>query len=113
ATGVKITTAQANFDDNASGQKGRTVEVGSFPPNSFGLYDMAGNVWEWVEDCWNPSHAGAPSDGSQRSGDCTRRVVKGGAWYLEAAYLRPAARQSFPSNKRLNAIGFRVARELE
>ncbi len=118
ATGAMITTAQANFDASASGGKpgayaGRTVEVGSFPPNPFGLYDMAGNVLEWVEDCWNPTHAGAPADGSARGGDCSRRVLKGGAWYFEAAYLRPAARVSYPAASRLNILGFRVGRSLE
>jgi formylglycine-generating enzyme required for sulfatase activity len=93
--------------------KGTTAEVGTFPPNPYGLYDMEGNVFEWVEDCWNPTHAGAPSDASRRGGDCTRRVVKGGAWYYEADYARPSARMSFPKGSRLNVIGFRVARPLE
>jgi formylglycine-generating enzyme required for sulfatase activity len=74
---------------------------------------MAGNVWEWVEDCWNPTHAGAPADGSARGGDCTRRVLKGGAWYFEAAYLRAASRLSYPKTSRLNVVGFRVGRSLE
>jgi formylglycine-generating enzyme required for sulfatase activity len=74
---------------------------------------MEGNVFEWVEDCWNPTHAGAPSDASPRGGDCTRRVAKGGAWYYEADYARAAARISFPKSSRLNVIGFRVARPLE
>jgi formylglycine-generating enzyme required for sulfatase activity len=117
-TGATITTAQADFDASASGGKpgdyaGKTAEVGSFPPNPFGLYDMAGNVWEWVEDCWNPTHAGAPADGSARGGDCTRRVLKGGAWYFEAAYLRAASRLSYPKTSRLNVVGFRVGRSLE
>jgi len=119
ATGASITTAQANFDASITGGRpgayaGKTAEVGSFPPNPFGLYDMAGNVWEWVEDCWNPSHAGAPADGTARGGDCTRRVAKGGAWYYEDTYLRPAARANYPQKQRgLNIVGFRVARELE
>ncbi|WP_421723521.1 SUMF1/EgtB/PvdO family nonheme iron enzyme [Bauldia sp.] len=118
STGATITTAQAVFDDSAtagdrSAYLGRTAEVGSYPPNPFGLHDMHGNVWEWVEDCWNDSHAGAPTDGSARGGDCTRRVVKGGAWYFEADTLRAAARQSYPTDKRLNVIGFRIARGLE
>ena len=118
ATGATITTAQADFDASASGGKqgayaGKTVDVGSFPPNPYGLFDMAGNVWEWVEDCWNPTQAGAPADGSVRAGDCARRVLKGGAWYFEAAYLRAAARTSYPKTSRLNVVGFRVARTLE
>ncbi len=119
-TGDTITTAQANFDaSNVAALRGRgtyegrTVEVGSFPPNPFGLYDMAGNVAEWVEDCWNPSHAGAPADGTVRGGDCARRVLKGGAWYYEPEYLRSAARTSYPRASRLNIAGIRIARPLE
>lgn len=119
ASGETLAPTQANFDaSSAAGRsqaeyKGTTAEVGTFPPNPYGLYDMEGNVFEWVEDCWNPTHAGAPSDASPRGGDCTRRVVKGGAWYYEADYARPSARMSFPKGSRLNVIGFRVARPLE
>lgn len=118
STGNAITTAQAVFDNSGlAGDRGdylgKTVAVGSYPPNPYGLHDMHGNVWEWVEDCWNETHAGAPVDGSARGGDCSRRVVKGGAWYFEAEYLRAAARQSYPAASRLNVVGFRVARGLE
>lgn len=120
ATGTAITTLQANYDaSTVTGQRndvayrGKTVEVGSFTPNPYGLHDMHGNVMEWVEDCWNPDHNGAPGDGSPRGGDCKRRVLKGGAWYYEAAYLRSAARQSYPAKTRLNVVGFRVARTLQ
>ena len=59
----------------------RTAEVGRYQPNSFGLYDMYGNVSEWAEDCWNDSYAGAPSDGrARRQGNCSQRVVRGGSW---------------------------------
>ncbi len=120
ATGSGIKTAQANFDASSAvgarkrgSYEGKTMEVGSFPPSPFGLYDVHGNVAEWVEDCWNPSHAGAPNDGSARGGDCKRRVLKGGAWYYEPDYLRSAARLSYPKSVRLNIVGFRVARTLE
>jgi formylglycine-generating enzyme required for sulfatase activity len=120
AGGETLAPTQANFDaSNMPGSRkqgsyqGTTVEVGSFPPNPYGLNDMEGNVFEWVEDCWNKSHAGAPADASPRGGDCARRVVKGGAWYYEAEYARPSARMSFPKGSRLNVIGFRVARPLE
>ena len=73
---------------------------------------MHGNVAEWVEDCWNGSHKGATGDGAPRSGDCARRVVKGGAWYFEAAFARAAARMSYPKAKCLNIVGFRVARDM-
>ena len=66
-------------------------------------------MFEWVEDCANKTHAGAPADASPRGGDCARRVAKGGAWYYEAEFARPSARMSFPKGSRLNVIGFRVA----
>jgi formylglycine-generating enzyme required for sulfatase activity len=93
--------------------QGTTVEVGTFPANPYGLHDMEGNVFEWVEDCANKTHAGAPADASPRGGECARRVAKGGAWYYEAEFARPSARMSFPKGSRLNVIGFRVARPLE
>lgn len=120
ATGTAITPQQANYDGSIATSnranttyRGKTVDVGSFTPNPYGLHDMHGNVMEWVEDCWNPDHSGAPLDGSPRGGDCKRRVLKGGAWYYEAAYLRSAARQSYPATTRLNVVGFRVARTLQ
>src|SRR5947207_2436080 len=79
---------QANYDANftyGSGQQGlyrqRTQDVGSFRPNAFGLYDMHGNVWEWVQDCYKPSYEGAPDDGSHvLSGDCSFHILRGGSW---------------------------------
>ena len=59
----------------------RSVPVGSFRPNAFGLYDTSGNAAEWVEDCWNPSYKGAPADGSAwTTGDCGLRVLRGGSF---------------------------------
>ena len=67
----------ANCDDGHY----RTASVGSFDANAYGLYDVLGNVWEWVQDCWNDSYRGAPSDGSAwERGDCGRRVLRGGSW---------------------------------
>lgn len=119
ASGETLQPTQANFDASSltsnkrpGSYQGTTVEVGTFPPNPYGLHDMEGNVFEWVEDCWNQTHAGAPADATPRGGDCARRVAKGGAWYYEAEFARPSARMSFPKGSRLNVIGFRVARPL-
>lgn len=90
-----------------------TVEVGSFPPNAFGLHDMAGNVWEWVADCWHADHAGAPGDGSPRTtGDCGKHVLKGGSWAVISRGLRPAFRAGIRRYYRDDDAGFRVARPL-
>lgn len=90
-----------------------SAPVGSFAPNGFGLYDLNGNVWEWVEDCWNPDHTNAPGDTRPRlTGECAFRVVRGGSWY----YFRKLARNSYRvkwvvEDKSYN-VGFRVVREL-
>ncbi len=91
----------------------QTAPVGSFSANAFGLHDMHGNVWEWVEDCWNGSYAGAPSDGSAwQSGDCSARVLRGGSWLNLPRDLRSALRLRLTSGYRFNYNGFRVARTL-
>jgi formylglycine-generating enzyme required for sulfatase activity len=103
------TPEQANFGQ----KKGGTTAVGTYPPNPFGLHDMHGNVWEWVEDCWNESYAGAPKDGSAwTSGDCSRRVLGGGSWDDLPWFLRSASRDRNYSVDRVNVTGFRVARTL-
>ncbi len=91
----------------------QTVPVGSFRPNSFGLYDTAGNAAEWVEDCWNNSYRGAPQNGSAwTSGQCTLRVLRGGAFDSQARYLGSAARFRYDADVRYSANGLRVVREL-
>ena len=91
------TPEQANFGINV----GKTTEVGSYPANPWGLYDMNGNVWEWVEDCWHESYQGAPSDGSAwTSGDCSRRVLRGGSWSGRPEYLRSANRGWYSTDHR-------------
>ena len=91
----------------------QTAPAGSFEPNAFGLYDVHGNVYEWVEDCWNGSYEGAPADGSAwTSGDCERRVVRGGAWDDFPDDLRVALRVGTPADRSDGYYGFRVARTL-
>ena len=92
----------------------KTAPVGSFQPNAFGVHDMHGNVWEWVEDCWNASYAGAPADGEVwRSGDCNQRVVRGGSWgSIPVRALRSANRQRSTTGTANRGLGFRVARAL-
>jgi formylglycine-generating enzyme required for sulfatase activity len=91
----------------------QTAPVGSFAANAFGLHDMLGNVLEWTADCWNDSHAGAPADDSARqSGDCTRRVLRGGSWGSNPELTRSARRLWNASGSRNVNFGFRVARTL-
>ena len=120
--GATISTEQANYDGRytyGSGRKGRyrerTVPVGSFPPNGFGLHDVHGNVWEWVEDCWHDGYDGAPSDGSAwtSGGDCSRRVLRGGSWDVVPRFLRSANRLRYAAGFRFSFVGFRVARTLD
>ncbi|MFN4185468.1 MAG: formylglycine-generating enzyme family protein [Hyphomonas sp.] len=90
-----------------------TSPAGSFPPNAFGVYDMAGNAYEWVEDCYQASYEGAPSDGSPfLNGDCERRRIRGGAWYSDPGRVRPSYRAYQAPSQRDYVIGFRVARDM-
>jgi formylglycine-generating enzyme required for sulfatase activity len=92
----------------------QTAPVGSFAPNAFGLYDMVGNVEEWMEDCYHESYVGAPTDGSAwiEGADCSNRIVRAGSWFFAPAFLRSAKRYWFTTDYRLNYLGFRVARTL-
>lgn len=83
-----------------------TSPVGSFPPNAFGLYDMIGNVWQWTEDC-----AYRYADPAQK--DCSRHIIRGGAWFHPPNFARSAARTADLTDFRVVDIGFRVARDLD
>ena len=88
--------------------------MGSFEPNAFGLFDTAGNVWEWVEDCWNENYNGAPGDGSAwTSGNCNRPVLRGGSWNYDPRNIRSANRNRNDTGVRFINFGFRVARTLD
>lgn len=119
--GATITTDQANYDGNVpygAGEKGeyrqQTTEVGSFPANPFGLFDMHGNVWEWCADYWHASYDGAPIDGSAwlDGGDPSGRILRGGSWDGDARLLRSAGRLANPPALRIELIGFRCARDM-
>ena len=93
----------------------RTAAVGSYNPNAFGLYDMAGNVNEWAEDCWHDNYAGGPRDGSAwtSGGDCDSRVIRGGSWNYRVESLRSADRIGPSTGGRRSTRGFRVARTFD
>jgi len=106
----------ADTDRNAwfkGNSGGRTHPVGSKPANAFGLYDMAGNVWQWTQDCYAETYASAPSDGSaaEPANSCMR-VDRGGSWFYPPWMLRSATRERNPAAYRDIMMGFRVARTL-
>jgi formylglycine-generating enzyme required for sulfatase activity len=93
-------------------QLSRTTNIGTFPANPFGLFDMAGNAAEWVEDCWHPNYKGAPSDGSAWvTPQCGERVLRGGSFNNDPRYLRTAARFKYDYDVRFYTNGFRIARD--
>ncbi|MGO8954695.1 MAG: SUMF1/EgtB/PvdO family nonheme iron enzyme [Rhodomicrobium sp.] len=92
----------------------QTAPVGSFKPNAFGLYDMHGNVWQWLKDCYHDSYDGAPGDGKAwTTGDCGRRVDRGGSWNSVWWPLRSASRAKDRTDFRDRGLGFRVGRTLK
>ncbi|MCM1982404.1 SUMF1/EgtB/PvdO family nonheme iron enzyme [Lyngbya confervoides] len=115
--GATLSPTFANYNGNysyGSGPKGeyreQTTEVGIFPPNGFGLYDMHGNAWEWCQDRWHDNYNGAPSDGSAwESGSGERRVLRGGSWVYDPGSCRSADRDRNVPGVRYDFYGFRLA----
>jgi formylglycine-generating enzyme required for sulfatase activity len=91
-----------------------TASVDSFKANAWELYDMSGNVWEWVQDCWHDNYENAPTDGSawldKDKDECTMRSVRGGGWGSSPAFLRSANRSRISADEADNGAGFRLAR---
>ncbi|MBM3508091.1 MAG: hypothetical protein FJX64_10415 [Alphaproteobacteria bacterium] len=112
--GNDIGRGNANCSGCGTPYNGQTAPVGSFRANAFGLHDMLGNVWEWVEDCWHNSYTGAPADGTAWTTNCSTaaRVLRGGSWISLPGNLRSAFRSRFTTVIRNNVDGFRVARTL-
>jgi formylglycine-generating enzyme required for sulfatase activity len=115
--GETLTSDLANYNANytyGDGPKGQyrqqTTEVGSFPANAFGLYDMHGNVWEWCQDPWHANYVSAPSDGSVwlSAGENAGRLLRGGSWDLNPRSCRAATRYNLTPEYRNFIIGFRV-----
>ena len=110
--GHMVLSSIANYNGNEKG----SVTVGSYPANAFGLHDMHGNVWEWVEDCTHNDYIGAPTNGGAWLSECEEendfRIVRGGSWINSPEYLRSATRFKNYISGRDNVFGFRIARTL-
>jgi len=122
AFGRSLSTSQANFDGRfrrgvriggTAYEKSR--KVGSYKPNKWGLYDMHGNVAEWVEDYFSDTYQGLPTDGSAntQSGYYGQRVVRGGSWNDDVWYLRSSARRPVGPSEKLSTVGFRLVARLK
>jgi formylglycine-generating enzyme required for sulfatase activity len=111
--GKEVGRANANCENCDTTPLQKTMPVGSYRPNGFGLYDTSGNAYEWVEDCWNDTYAKAPKDGSAwLSGQCGQRVLRGGSFANKANAATSAARFRYDFDVRYYANGFRLVREL-
>jgi len=118
-TGHCIKTDQANYNGNydyavcrakTGVYRNRTLRVGSLPANPWGLHEVHGNVWEWVQDQYHDSYQGAPSDGSAwEAGDRSARVLRGGSWFYSPRFLRSASRDRGDAGYRHYDLGFRLA----
>lgn len=116
---VADTTAQKLIKPAATWQVHKCVDgfaytapAGSFKANAFGLHDMLGNVWEWVEDSYHVSYQGAPANASAWDGDGKKRVLRGGSWYDSPSKVRAAGRDKAISERRYDNFGFRIVRNL-
>jgi formylglycine-generating enzyme required for sulfatase activity/chromosome segregation ATPase/rhodanese-related sulfurtransferase len=111
--GNEVGDSHANCFDCGSEWAGvKTAPVGSFPTSPFAVNDMAGNVMEWVQDCYQPDYTAAPDDGSAvTGGDCRRRVVRGGGYDSPSESVRSASRDAREADTRLDNLGFRVVKE--
>lgn len=111
--GSEIGTNNANCPHCGSQwDDSKTAPVASFNPNPYGLYDTAGNVWEWVQDCYEASYNDAPSDSSAVAGRGCYRVIRGGSWYFGPRNVRVSNRNGYRANYRSNDLGFRLAQDL-
>jgi len=112
--GTKAGTGNAHcFDCKSEYNTSKPAKVGTYKPNQFGLYDTAGNVYEWVHDCYHRDYKDAPVDGSVwEGGDCEVRVVRGGAYRSPANSMRVENRETFKSDKGQYNVGIRVARDI-
>ncbi len=111
------TIDESQLKDCAVYSKDRTESVGSREPNGLDLYDMSGNVWEWVTDCWHDNYGQAPTDGSAwletAGGQCGQRVIRGGSWFSRPGFLRASTRLWFDADARSSYVGFRLVQDLE
>ena len=90
-----------------------TAPVGTFKANAFGLNDMLGNVFEWVQDCWTNDYSKAPVDGSAAvAGDCRLHEARGGSWFTTPSFVSASYRNRFKTDQRATSVGFRVVREM-
>ena len=121
SSGMAISDREANFNGEfpygPGASKGRylkkTVPVGSYAANGFGVHDIHGNVYEWVSDCYVAGHHGNPADGSpRRDGDCNARIIRGGSWVTHGYQMRAAKRLRYTMDYRYDDFGFRLARTL-
>lgn len=109
----------AQYAVYAANSNNRTAPVGKHEgrkPNALGLYDLSGNVFEWVEDCVHVNYKDAPSHGSAwletQGGNCEGRIIRGGSWFITPGYLRTSDRFWLQAVNRIFDIGFRLVQDI-